>query len=214
VLESNGRFLTADPLAARREYLKRRHSGVWAGRPSAPPAVVSAMTDTQFESYDKQQMIHASRIVEFRAWNVGEGELHAGFQDLSKIDFQTNVYRNLERKGLDVHVYGAGDEETVAAAEGMGWTSRRATTRRSFATGGWRSTATGATPTRACCWHRNGPERVLRVLDRRSGRRRRHHRATPYATVDRGVALTDSRRSTRRPLRFRTAFIDCATTDP
>jgi DICT domain-containing protein len=120
VLESNGRFLATDPLAARREYLKRRHSGVWAGRPSAPPAVVSAMTDTQFESYDKQQMIHASRIVEFRAWNVGEGELHAGFQDLSKIDFQTNVYRNLERKGLDVHVYGAGDEETVAAAEGMG----------------------------------------------------------------------------------------------
>ncbi|WP_135822636.1 DICT sensory domain-containing protein [Halostella litorea] len=120
VLESDGRFLAADPLRDLRQYVEGWQGGETPNVRTAPPSVVESMTETRFESYDKRRMIHASRIVEFRGWNVGEGELHAGFQDLSKIDFQRNVYRNLGRKGLDVHVYGAGDGDTVASAKDLG----------------------------------------------------------------------------------------------
>lgn len=120
VLETDGRFLAADSLGALQRYVEGWREGDTPDVRTAPPSVVDAMAETRFESYDKRRMIHASRIVEFRGWNVGEGELHAGFQDLSKIDFQTNVYRNLDRKGLDVHVYGEGDPESVGAAKDMG----------------------------------------------------------------------------------------------
>lgn len=122
VLESDGRLLAADPLGDLQAYVEGWRKGATPDVGTAPPSVVDAMTQTRFESYDKRRMIHASRIVEFRGWNVGDGELHAGFQDLAKIDFQRNVYRNLGREGLDVHVYGDGDPDSVAAAKEMGLT--------------------------------------------------------------------------------------------
>ena len=120
VLETDGRYLAADSLEALQRYVEGWREGETPDVRTAPPSVVDAMTETRFTSYDKRRMIHASRIVEFRGWNAGEGELHAGFQDLSKIDFQRNVYRNLNRKGLDVHVYGEGDPESVGRAKDMG----------------------------------------------------------------------------------------------
>lgn len=120
VLESGGLFLAADSLGALQRYVEGWREGETPDVWTAPPSVVDAMTETRFTSYDKRRMIHASRIVEFRGWNAGEGELHAGFQDLSKIDFQKNVYRNLDRKGLDVHVYGEGDPESIGRAKEMG----------------------------------------------------------------------------------------------
>lgn len=120
LLESDGRFLAADRVGELDRYVGGLDEPGRRPLREEPPAVVDAMVDTRFESYDKRRMIHASRIVEVRGWNVGSGELHAGFQNLSKIDFQTNVYRNLSREGLDVHVYGTGDEETVRSAAEMG----------------------------------------------------------------------------------------------
>lgn len=107
LLESDGRFLAASPLARVARFADARATDrELDGR---TPAVVAQLDDTRFDSYDKQRMVLASRIVEFRAWNHRDGELHAGFQQLSKVDLQRNVYRNLSTVPLDVHVYGAAD---------------------------------------------------------------------------------------------------------
>lgn len=82
-----------------------------------PPTVVEELRDNYFESYDKQRMILASRIGEIRAWSNGSGTVHAGFQQLSKVTLQEAVYRNLAELGVEVHVYGEGDEELPADLE-------------------------------------------------------------------------------------------------
>ncbi|WP_257299234.1 DICT sensory domain-containing protein [Haloarchaeobius sp. FL176] len=107
LLESDGQFLAGSPLGR-----VARYANASAGdrQPDdSLPAVVTQLDDTRFDSYDKRRMVLASRIVEFRAWNHRDGELHAGFQQLSKVNLQKNVYRNLSTVPLDVHVYGEAD---------------------------------------------------------------------------------------------------------
>jgi DICT domain-containing protein len=65
-----------------------------------------------FTSYDTRQMVAASREIEDRAWRLGEGSLHAGFQQLSILSDQMEVYTRLaSREGLDVHAYACPDAE-------------------------------------------------------------------------------------------------------
>jgi DICT domain-containing protein len=54
-------------------------------------------------------MVMASREIERHAWAVGTGELHAGFQSLSRVDHQAPVYERLAETDLEVHVYGHPD---------------------------------------------------------------------------------------------------------
>ena len=54
-------------------------------------------------------MILASREIETRAWRIGSGELYAGFQRLSVMRHQWDVYAKLARSGVAVHAYGAPD---------------------------------------------------------------------------------------------------------
>ncbi|MGB9986284.1 DICT sensory domain-containing protein [Salarchaeum japonicum] len=75
------------------------------------PAVLEHDDTTTFTSFNKRSMIIASREVEVAAYNVGHGELRVGFQSLSKMDDQWNVYTQLSDSGLDVHVYGLPDWE-------------------------------------------------------------------------------------------------------
>lgn len=111
VLSSNGTVLAASPLADVLRYARAWQDSTTVGLDTEPPEVFRRLHDNYFESTDKLRMVMASRIVEFRAWNVGSGELHAGFQQLSKLDNQHNVYRNLSNSDVDVHVYGAPDTE-------------------------------------------------------------------------------------------------------
>lgn len=108
-LLDGGHLIASSPLAAVRRYARAWEESMAVGIRHDPPAVVTALRDNYFESYDKQRMIMASRTVEFRAWNGDYGELHAGFQQLSKIDHQPDVYRDLAASDVDVHVYGAAD---------------------------------------------------------------------------------------------------------
>lgn len=108
-LFADGRRIESSPLAAVRRYARAWEESMAVGLRADPPAVVTGLRDNYFESYDKQRMIMASRTVEFRAWNGGEGELHAGFQQLSKIDHQPEVYRDLATSDVGVHVYGEPD---------------------------------------------------------------------------------------------------------
>jgi hypothetical protein len=83
------------------------------------PDVVRALEGTRFRvrgypagSKGKLLLIEISRHIESMAMRYGDGELHAGFQRLSRIDDEhgtKRVYERLSRTDLDVHVYGVGD---------------------------------------------------------------------------------------------------------
>lgn len=76
--------------------------------------ILDHLDETLFTSYDTRQMVAASREIEDRAWRLGKGALHAGFQYLSILEDQMDVYERLaERDGLDVHAYAYPDRETV-----------------------------------------------------------------------------------------------------
>jgi DICT domain-containing protein len=74
--------------------------------------ILDHLDETMFTSYDTGQMVSASREIEDRAWRLGEGQLHAGFQQLSILSDQMDVYTRLaDRDGLDVHAYACPDAE-------------------------------------------------------------------------------------------------------
>jgi hypothetical protein len=78
--------------------------------------ILDHLDETMFTSYDTRQMVAASREIEDRAWRLGKGSLHAGFQYLSILEDQMDVYERLASKdGLDVHAYAYPDQETVPA---------------------------------------------------------------------------------------------------
>jgi DICT domain-containing protein len=78
---------------------------------AATASVLDHVDETTFTYYDRGQMIRATREVEDRAWRVGRGTLHAGFQFCSTFADQSEVYRRLGGTALSVHVYGAPDVE-------------------------------------------------------------------------------------------------------
>ncbi|WP_254822363.1 DICT sensory domain-containing protein [Haloglomus halophilum] len=74
--------------------------------------ILDHLDETMFTSYDTRQMVAASREIEDRAWRLGEGSLHAGFQQLSILSDQMEVYTRLaSREDLDVHAYACPDTE-------------------------------------------------------------------------------------------------------
>ena len=73
------------------------------------PEILEHAATTASTSYDKRRMILASREIETRAWQVGNGELYAGFRRLSVMRHQWDVYAKLARTGVAVHAYGAPD---------------------------------------------------------------------------------------------------------
>jgi len=80
--------------------------------------ILDHLDETMFTSYDTRQMGAASREIEDRAWRLGKGSLHAGFQYLSILEDQMGVYERLAKKDrLDVHAYAYPDQETVPAHE-------------------------------------------------------------------------------------------------
>lgn len=85
------------------------------------PDVVARLDDTRlfatgYPSVKKQKMllIEMSRYIERQAWNVGGGDLHSGFQRLSRIDDESGTheaYADLAATDLTVHAYGVPDWE-------------------------------------------------------------------------------------------------------
>jgi DICT domain-containing protein len=74
--------------------------------------ILDHLDETMFTSYDTGQMVAASREIEDRAWRLGKGQLHAGFQMLSILDDQMDVYKQLaEKDRLEVHAYAYPDAE-------------------------------------------------------------------------------------------------------
>ncbi len=74
--------------------------------------ILDHLDETMFTSYSREKMLAASREIEDRAWRVGEGQLHAGFQRLSTLRTQQAVYNALARRdALTIHTYATPDTE-------------------------------------------------------------------------------------------------------
>lgn len=68
------------------------------------------LKETTFTSYSKSQMAQSSYEIEDRAWRIGSGELHTGFQFTSIMAGQRSTYENLAAQEIDVHMYAAPDD--------------------------------------------------------------------------------------------------------
>lgn len=80
--------------------------------------ILDHLDETMFTSYDRSKMLAASREIEDRAWRVGKGQLHAGFQRLSTLRTQQEVYDTLAtRDALTVHTYAVPDVDAPADPE-------------------------------------------------------------------------------------------------
>ena len=74
--------------------------------PASYESVLDHLDETMFTSFSKGRMLAASREIEDRAWRVGSGELHSGFQTVSVLTGELDVYERLgSRDDLHVHAY-------------------------------------------------------------------------------------------------------------
>jgi DICT domain-containing protein len=113
VLHRDGEFVTAIDVADLPDADAERRVD-FADSPYR--AVVDQLDETMFTSYDSSEMVAASREIEDRAWRVGDGSLHAGFQTVSTLLGQSDVYGRLAERGdLDVVAYAYPDEQPDAA---------------------------------------------------------------------------------------------------
>ena len=91
----------------------------------ALPAVFEGLDEVPFRvrgypasNKEKLLLIIISRVIERIAAEHGAGTLRASFQRLSRIDDERgtrSVYERVAENGVDVHVYGVGDADSVSA---------------------------------------------------------------------------------------------------
>jgi hypothetical protein len=111
VLSQGDTYLTSVSTDGLREYLTANPAGgdETGINHDADPDVLRYLQEATFTSYSIEQMIAASREIEDRAWRIGDGNLHAGFQHVSTLDGVADVYRNLAERPLDIHAYATPD---------------------------------------------------------------------------------------------------------
>jgi len=76
--------------------------------------ILDELDETMFTSWSIGQMMAATREIEDRAFRVGKGRLDAGFQTVSTLSGELDVYERLGECGVDAHAYAAPDEEPPA----------------------------------------------------------------------------------------------------
>jgi hypothetical protein len=108
ILANGGEFVTAADVE---EVLEPSEPGTDPEfEDAAYRPILDHLDETMFTSYDIEQMVAASREIEDRAWRIGKGSLHSGFQQLSILEEQMDIYEQLADKDtLDVHAYAAPD---------------------------------------------------------------------------------------------------------
>jgi DICT domain-containing protein len=109
VLSDGGRELASVDLGALSELVGPGEGLRSLGEKVAYAPLLRHMDNTTFTSYDREQMLHASREIEDRAWRVAEGTIYAGFQRLSVFEPCRDVYEKLGEAGVEPHVYGVPD---------------------------------------------------------------------------------------------------------
>jgi DICT domain-containing protein len=110
VLSEDGEFVTAASLEEIRGPESDENDPDFAEEAYRP--ILDHLDETMFTSYDIGQMVAASREIEDRAWRLGKGSLHSGFQKLSILEDQMDIYEQLAEKGtLDVYAYAVPDTD-------------------------------------------------------------------------------------------------------
>ena len=105
VLGRTGTFLTAIDLDELTESGTQRNPKFVSG---TYQPILDHLDETMFTSYAAEEMLAASREIEDRAWRIGAGELHAGFQTLDVFSREVATYERLgSKQGLSVHAYAA-----------------------------------------------------------------------------------------------------------
>jgi DICT domain-containing protein len=140
VVTAEGEFVGSVGARAVRELVAPADRSLEFGSRRAIRVPLNLLADTTFVSFDRRQMLGASREFEDRAYRQERGTLRAGFQSLSKLKAQQAGYESLlKRTRLDVHVYGEPTGRPSCPAR----RSTRRTTPRSVRSGS--SSSTGAT---------------------------------------------------------------------
>jgi hypothetical protein len=79
---------------------------LWNRPESATSNLFDFLDNTLFVSFDRKQMLSASREIEDRAWRVGAGTVYAGFQNSEAFRPQKGVYERLATDtALDIWIY-------------------------------------------------------------------------------------------------------------
>lgn len=63
------------------------------------------LEETLFASYDRRQLLAATREIEDRAWRRGSGRLLVGFQTAAALRAQVDAYDRLAARGLQITVF-------------------------------------------------------------------------------------------------------------
>lgn len=113
IVRAGGQFRGAMPIKALHEHVGRPRNGhgEMDEHSEAYAIIVELLDDTVFASLTKRQLLLTVREFEDRAWRVGNGVLHTGFQSAEAFAPQRELYRELAAEtALDVHIYVADGE--------------------------------------------------------------------------------------------------------
>lgn len=108
VRDGDGGFVGSTSLDTLEHLTRPEVTPPWgvADEDAAHRAFRELLDTTLFASFDRQQLLATVREFEERAWRVGEGRLHVGFQSGRALARQVPVYRRLAGEtDLDVHLY-------------------------------------------------------------------------------------------------------------
>lgn len=114
VVRESGAFLASVPIETVRELLEPTISRPWdeAFVSATYRVLFDVLAGTVLSSLDRRQLLAVTREIEHRAWTVGAGTLHVGFQSLSAMTEQVPVYGRLATEtDLEIHVYGTADRK-------------------------------------------------------------------------------------------------------
>jgi hypothetical protein len=115
VVRDGERFRGAVSAETLREFLRPplRHPEDPDDLSSAYRAVFELLDTTVFGTLSRRQLLATAREIEDRAYRVGRGTFHVGFQSVAAFDAQRTLYRRLaERTDLDIHVHVVPGAET------------------------------------------------------------------------------------------------------
>ncbi|MFC6864506.1 DICT sensory domain-containing protein [Halomicroarcula sp. GCM10025817] len=112
-LSDDGEVVTATSLAAFRDELGTESAARAVGDSPYRP-ILDHLDETMFTSWSIDRLVAASREIEDRAWRVGSGALHAGFQTTSTLEGELDLYERLGETDVDVHAYAYPDTDPPA----------------------------------------------------------------------------------------------------
>lgn len=121
VLRDEDEFVGAFPLGHLATLLAPPLFRPWRPDDASEPwaALYEVLDDTPFASFDRRQVLAATREIENRAWRVGTGSLRVGFQSAAAFGDQAEVYERMAAESdLSIKVY-LGDEADVPSHDGV-----------------------------------------------------------------------------------------------